>query len=85
MSGSRVYSFFDALPFAIALGLALLFLAQRRVAVFAYAGAFLVAASPWIAYSRLRFGRWFATDNGSIAFSTDPRAFVTDWWPTPQP
>jgi hypothetical protein len=44
-----------------------------------------VAVSPWIAYSLTTFGTLFATDNAGIATALDPAAFVTDWWPTPQP
>jgi len=38
-----------------------------------------------VIYSVVTFGTVFATDNGGIATSLDPLAFVTDWWPTPQP
>ena len=47
--------------------------------------AALLAVSPWVAYSLTHFGTLFATDNAGIATALDPRAYVTDWWPTPQP
>lgn len=45
----------------------------------------LAAISPWIGYSLQTFGTVFATDNSGVALTLDPRAFVTDWWPQPQP
>jgi hypothetical protein len=84
-AGLALMNRFDAMPFVVALALVVLLQAQKRVLVLAYAGACLIVASPWIVYSRERFGRWFVTDNGPIAMSPDPKAFVTDWWPAPPP
>jgi len=87
LGGLAVMNRFDALPLAVALAGAVAAMAGRRCAAAGagYLGALLIALTPWIAYSRLRFGRWFVSDNGGIAFSADRQAYVTDWWPRPQP
>lgn len=87
LSGLAVMNRFDALPLAVVLAGAVAVLARRRwlAAGAVYIGALLIVLTPWIAYSRLRFGRWFASDNGGVAFSPDRQAYVTDWWPAPQP
>ena len=84
--GLTVMNRFDAMPLLIVVTLAVpLIAARRRIPkMLAYLAALLVVLSPWIAYSRAHFGRWFATDNSQTALSARRGAFITDWWPQPQ-
>ncbi|MEM7688945.1 MAG: glycosyltransferase family 2 protein [Pseudomonadota bacterium] len=85
VTGLAVLNRFDALPLPILVA-ALTFWPTRKPGVaLAVIGAALAILSPWITYSLTTFGSVFATDNAGVATSLDPRAFVTDWWPTPQP
>jgi hypothetical protein len=85
VAGLAVLNRFDAvlLPVPVALAVGWLTRSPSRGAVALAASA--VAVSPWAAYSLAHFGAIFATDNAGIAAALDPRAYVTDWWPTPQP
>ena len=85
IAGLAVLNRFDAvfLPFLLAGLLAALTRSPARAGIALASSA--VAISPWIAYSLATFAVPFATDNSAIATTLDPRAFVTDWWPTAQP
>jgi hypothetical protein len=76
---------FDALPLPFAAALAVGWLTRSPAQALTALGAAAFVVSPWIAYSLAIFGTPFATDNAGIAAALDPRAYVTDWWPTPQP
>ncbi len=70
---------FDYLVVSIlfVLGMTLLDPSQRRNAARWVAGL-VIGASPWIAFSLLHFGRFWASDNSWVALSASP-AFVTDY------
>lgn len=85
VAGLAVLNRFDAalLPLFTAIMIGVLTRSARRAGL-ALAGA-LIAISPWLGYSLATFGTAFATDNSGVATLLDPDAFVTDWWPEPQP
>lgn len=85
LAGLAVLNRFDAvlLPILAAIFVAVLTRSPLRAVV--VMASSLVALSPWIAYSLVTFGSVFATDNSGIALLLDRDAFVTDWWPQPQP
>lgn len=85
LCGLCVMNRFDAalLPFLVA-GLAF-WLTRRFIVFIAVIAAAVLVCAPWIAYSLQTFGTLFATDNAGVATTLDPDAFVTDWWPAPQP
>ena len=83
LAGAALMNRFDALLLVVVLGVVVAVLARSVASLLCYALAALAAASPWIYYSRLRFGRWFASDSSLPALATDRRAYVTDWWPSP--
>ncbi len=85
VAGLAVMNRFDALPLPFAAALAVGWLTRSPARALAVLGAAAVTVSPWIAYSLLIFGTPFATDNAGIAAALDPRSYVTDWWPVPQP
>lgn len=85
VAGLAVLNRFDAILLPLFSAIALAWVTQKPIrAVQALLGS-LIAVSPWIYYSLTTFGTLFATDNSGIIASVDPRAFVTDWWPQPQP
>ena len=85
VAGLAVLNRFDAALLPLLLAGMVLWLTRRPACALAALAAAVLAVSPWIAFSLARFGTLFATDNAGIALSIDPRAFVTDWWPAPQP
>lgn len=85
IAGIAVLNRFDALLLPLPVALAIGWLTRSPAKGLAALAAALVAVSPWVAYSLTHFGTLFATDNAGTAFALDPRAYVTDWWPTPQP
>ncbi len=85
VAGLAVLNRFDAALLPLPVALAVGWLTRSPAKGFAALAAALVAVSPWVAWSLATFGTPLATDNAGIATALDPRAFVTDWWPTPQP
>lgn len=85
VAGLAVMNRFDALPLPFAAALAVGWLTRSPARALTALGAAALVVSPWIAYSLVIFGTPFATDNAGIAAALDQRAYVTDWWPTPQP
>lgn len=85
VAGIAVLNRFDALPLPILAAGLVYWLTRKPGHTLMVLAAATFAVSPWIAYSLSTFGVVFATDNAGIAISLDPKAFVTDWWPTPQP
>lgn len=85
VAGLATLNRFDAVLLPIPVALAVGGLTRSPAKGLAALAASAVAVSPWIAYSLTHFGTLFATDNAGIATALDPRAYVTDWWPTPQP
>jgi hypothetical protein len=85
LAGLAVLNRFDAvlLPLLVAAMIGWLTRSPGRTLVTLAAAA--VAVSPWVLYSLVTFGIVFATDNSGIAMQIDPLAYVTDWWPSPQP
>ena len=65
--------------------LALWWLTRRPVLALATLSSSALTLSPWVVYSVSTFGVPFATDNSWVAMALDRSAFVTDWWPAPQP
>jgi hypothetical protein len=84
LTGGLVMTRFDALPAAlvIVLGAPLIGVTRSRFAML-FAG-FLVAVTPWIAYSIVHFHTAFATDNRAVVLSVDRMAFVHDFHVRPQ-
>ena len=85
VAGLAVLNRFDAVLLPLPVALAVGWLTRSPVKGLAALAAALLAVSPWVAYSLAHFGTPFATDNAGIATALDPRAYVTDWWPTPPP
>ena len=85
VAGLAVLNRFDAvlLPLFASGMIAWLTRSPSRALVALLAAA--MALSPWVLYSQATFGSLFATDNSGIALQIDPLAYVTDWWPSPQP
>ncbi|MCX9147986.1 glycosyltransferase family 2 protein [Erythrobacter sp. WG] len=83
--GLAMLNRFDALllPLAVALAVGWLARSWQRGALVLMTAALVYA--PWALWSLATFGTPFASDNAGIAAALDPRAFATDWWPTPQP
>lgn len=85
LAGLALLNRFDAVLLPLLVTVMILWLTRsprRALAALAAAG---VAVSPWVTYSLITFGTAFATDNSGIATALDPAAYVTDWWPAPQP
>lgn len=82
VTGLAVLNRFDALLLPVPVALAIGWLTRSPARSLAALIAALVAVSPWIAYSLAHFGTLFATDNAGTAAALDPRAYVTDWWPS---
>jgi hypothetical protein len=85
VAGLAVLNRFDALLLPVPAALMVGWLTRSPAKGLAALAAAAIAVSPWVAYSLTHFGSLFATDNAGIATALDRRAFVTDWWPTPQP
>lgn len=85
VAGLAVLNRFDAALLPVFAALMIAVLTRSPLKTLAALAASLLAVSPWIAYSLSVFGTVFATDNGGVAMLLDPQAFVTDWWPGPQP
>jgi hypothetical protein len=85
LAGLAVLNRFDAVLLPLLATAMILWLTRSPKRALTAMAAAAVAVSPWVAYSLTTFGTAFATDNGAIATTLDPAAFVTDWWPAPQP
>lgn len=85
VAGLAVMNRFDAALLPVLVALILLWATRNPARVALALVASVIALSPWIAYSLTTFGTVFATDNSAVATTLDTRAFVTDWWPEPQP
>jgi hypothetical protein len=85
VAGIAVLNRFDAVLLPVPIALAAGWLTRSPAKGLAALVASALAVSPWAAYSLTIFGTPFATDNAGIAGALDPRAYVTDWWPTSQP
>ena len=85
VAGLAVTNRFDALPLPLAAALMVGWMTRSPVRALTALAAAAVPVLPWVAYSLVIFGTPFATDNAGIAAALDPRAYVTDWWQTPQP
>ncbi|KEO92039.1 hypothetical protein EH31_05040 [Erythrobacter longus] len=85
VAGLAVMNRFDAAFLPVFVAVILLWITRNPARVALALVASIVALSPWIAYSLTTFGTVFATDNSAVATTLDTRAFVTDWWPEPQP
>ena len=85
LAGLAVLNRFDAVLLPLLVTVMILWLTRSPKRALAAVAAAGVAVSPWVAYSLITFGTAFATDNSGIATTLDPAAFVTDWWPAPQP
>lgn len=84
-AGLAVLNRFDAVLLPLPVALAVGWLTRSPTKGLIALAASCLAVSPWVAYSLAHFGSLFATDNAGIATALDPEAYVTDWWPTPQP
>jgi len=83
LGGALVMNRFDALP-VLLVTLAALWLLDRRLKSALVAGATAtLVISPWIAYSMVRFVRFFVTDYALVASSIDPSLYVIDFLTTP--
>lgn len=85
IAGLAALNRFDALLLPVAAALAVGWLTRSPARALASVAASAVTVAPWAAWSLATFGTPLATDNAGIAAALDPRAYVTDWWPTPQP
>lgn len=85
LAGLAVMNRFDAVLLPIFTAAMLLWITRKPLHLVAALFASLIAVSPWIAYSLATFGSLFATDNSGVATALQTGAFVTDWWPQPQP
>jgi hypothetical protein len=85
LAGLAVLNRFDAVLLPLLVAAMIGWLTRKPATAAAAMAAAAVAISPWVIYSLTTFGTVFATDNSGIATTLDPAAYVTDWWPTPQP
>lgn len=85
VAGLAVLNRFDAILLPVFAAAAIGWFTRKPVNAVAALVAAVVTVSPWIYYSLTTFGTHFATDNSGVVATLDPRAFVTDWWPEPQP
>jgi glycosyltransferase involved in cell wall biosynthesis len=85
LAGLALLNRFDAMLVPLLAAGAVWRLTRRPARALAALAASALAVSPWALYSLTTFGVVFATDNAGTATALDPRAFVTDWWPQPQP
>jgi hypothetical protein len=85
LAGLALMNRFDAVLVPVMVIGAVLWLTRRTTHALAALAATGLVIAPWIAYSLATFGTVFATDNAGAALTIDPKAYVTDWWPTAQP
>ncbi len=85
LAGLALLNRFDAVLVPVTVAAAILVLTRSPARALAALGVSALTISPWIYYSLTTFGTVFATDNGGTAAALDPAAYVTDWWPRPQP
>jgi hypothetical protein len=85
LAGLGVLNRFDAVLLPLLITVMILSLTRSPKRALAAVAAAGVAVSPWMAYSLITFGTAFATDNSGTATALDSAAYVTDWWPAPQP
>lgn len=85
IAGLAVMNRFDAVLLPLLATGMIAWLTRSPARTLAALAAAALAVSPWVLYSLTTFGTLFATDNGGIALQIDPLAYVTDWWPGPQP
>ncbi|MEM1333311.1 MAG: hypothetical protein AAGG08_07620 [Actinomycetota bacterium] len=85
VSGLAVLNRFDAAILPLLAVVAVAVLTRSRLRSWQALAGVAAGLFPWVAYSLTAFGTVFATDNSRVAASLDQRAFVTDWWPNPQP
>lgn len=85
LTGLAVLNRFDAVLLPLLVAAMIGWLTRSPARALAALAAAAVAVSPWVLYSLMTFGTVFATDNSGIAMQLDPLAYVTDWWPSPQP
>jgi hypothetical protein len=85
LAGLALLNRFDAVLLPLLVTVMILWLTRSPRRALAALAAAAVAVSPWVTYSLITFGTAFATDNSGIATALDPAAYVTDWWPAPQP
>ncbi|MDP4604966.1 MAG: glycosyltransferase family 2 protein [Erythrobacter sp.] len=85
LAGLAILNRFDAVLLPVLVAGMIGWLTRSPARVLASLVASAAAVSPWVLYSFTTFGTLFATDNAGIATALDPNAYVTDWWPEPQP
>ena len=85
LAGLAVLNRFDAVLLPLLIATMIGWLTRKPTHALAALAASAVAVSPWVFYSLTTFGTVFATDNSGTATTLDPAAYVTDWWPSPQP
>ncbi len=85
LAGLAVLNRFDAVLLPLLVGALIGWVTRRPSRAAAALAASAIAIAPWVLYSLATFGTLFATDNSAIATRLDPLAYVTDWWPAPQP
>ena len=85
VAGIAILNRFDAILLPIFSTFLIWWLTRRPVVALVALASSIIALLPWISYSISTFDTAFATDNSIVATSLDPKAFVTDWWPSAQP
>ncbi|WP_211277345.1 glycosyltransferase family 2 protein [Erythrobacter donghaensis] len=85
LAGLAVLNRFDAVLLPLLVAATIGWVTRKPSRAVAALAASAIAVAPWVIYSLATFGTLFATDNSAIATRLDPLAYVTDWWPTPQP
>lgn len=85
LAGLAVLNRFDAVLLPVLAAAMIGWLTRKPTHALAALTAAAVAIAPWVIYSLTTFGTVFATDNSGTATTLDPAAYVTDWWPVPQP
>ncbi len=84
-AGLAVLNRFDALPLPLLAAMGAAWVSAKPMRAAQVMAGSVIAVLPWIAYSWTTFGTVFASDNSGVLTALDPSAFVTDWWPEPQP
>jgi hypothetical protein len=82
--GAMTMTRFDALPAALVVILGAPFIGVSRARVALIVAGFVLAISPWLAYSLVHFHTVFATDNRAVALALDKSAFILDFHVRPQ-
>lgn len=85
LTGLAVLNRFDAVLLPLLVAAMIVWLTRKPAHAVAALATAAAAISPWVIYSLATFGSVFATDNSATATALDPAAYVTDWWPVPQP